>query len=108
MYKSPIELLISDIQHQIAEQQDEQIYQAVVRCIPNIDKEELLRALKYDRNQYNKGHLDGYTDAMASIVRCKDCDFYCPETNERPICASWGSWCDPDGWCYRGERRKEE
>ena len=27
----------------------------------NIDKEELLKALKYDREQYDKGYGDGYT-----------------------------------------------
>ncbi len=107
MYKSPIDVLITDIQHQIAEQQDEQVYKAVVSVGINVDKEELLRALQYDRHQYAKGHLDGTADAMASIVRCKDCDFYCEGTN-RPICVSWGSWTDPDGWCYKGERREGE
>ena len=65
MYKSPIELIIADIQHQIAKEQDEEIYKAVVSYIPNVDKEELLRALKYDRDQYDKGYGDGYAAASA-------------------------------------------
>ena len=59
MYKSPIEMLITDIQHQIVKQQDEEIYQAVLNYIPNIDKAELIRALQYDRDQYEKGFQDG-------------------------------------------------
>ena len=73
MYNSPIEMLITDIQHQIVKQQDEEIYEAVVSYIPNIDKDELLRALQYDRGQYDKGYADGKADAMAELVRCKDC-----------------------------------
>ena len=65
MYKSPVELIIADIQHQIAKEQDNEIYKAVVHYIPNIDKEELLRALQYDRDQYDKGYADGRSDAVA-------------------------------------------
>lgn len=75
MYNSPIEMLITDIQHQIVKQQDEEIYKAVMHFVPNIDKEELIRALQYDRNQYDKGYADGKADAMAELVRCKDCKY---------------------------------
>ena len=73
MYNSPIELLVEEIQHQIVKQQDENIYQAVLNYIPNVDKEELIRALQYDRDQYEKGYADGKRDAMDELVRCKDC-----------------------------------
>ena len=74
MYNSPIEMLITDIQHQIVQQQDEQIYQAVVNCIPNVDKDELIRALQYDREQYEKGYQDAIRDKdLVEVVRCKDC-----------------------------------
>lgn len=63
MYKSPIETMIADIQHQIAEQQDDAIYKAVVSVGINVDKEELIRALQYDRGQYEKGYADGKADA---------------------------------------------
>lgn len=67
MYNSPIEMLITDIQHQIVKQQDEEIYQAVLNYIPNVDKEELIRALHYDRQQYDKGYADGKRDAQKWI-----------------------------------------
>lgn len=63
MYQPVIELLMTDIQHQIAKQQDEEIYKAVLHFVPNVDKEELMRALNYDRQQYEKGYLDGKADA---------------------------------------------
>ncbi len=67
----------------------------------------------------NPAYADGWNSAIAiienapavdavEVVRCKDCYSYCPETNDRPICISWGSWTDPDGWCYKGERREGE
>lgn len=59
MYDSPIDLYISDIQNQIVAQQDEQIYQAVVHFFPDVNRDELLKALRYDREQYDKGYADG-------------------------------------------------
>ena len=70
MYRSPIEMLITDIEHQIVKQQDEEIYQAVLHHIPNIDKEELIRALQYDRNQYEKGYADGVKEFSVRIAEC--------------------------------------
>jgi len=108
MYKSPIDIFTTDIHTQIVKQQDEEIYQAVLRVGVNVDKEELIRALRYDRQQYNIGYMEGEAAAKASIVRCKDCDSFCPCGNDSYICSSWGSWADPDGWCYKGERREGE
>ena len=72
MYKSPIDILVSDIQHQIAEQQDEEIYKAVVSVGINVDKEELIRALAYDRHQYMKGHMDGVAEATPRWIPVTD------------------------------------
>lgn len=67
MYKSPIEMLVADIQHQIVQQQDEEIYKAVVSVGINVVKNELIRALQYDRQQYDKGYADGKADAQKWI-----------------------------------------
>ena len=58
MYESPIELYMTDIQTQIIIKQEEQILQAVRNVAVGIDREELVRALKYDRDQYEKGYRD--------------------------------------------------
>jgi hypothetical protein len=68
MYRSPINVLISDIQHQIAEQQDEEVYKAVVSVGINVDRDELIRALAYDRHQYMKGYADGKADATPKWI----------------------------------------
>ena len=114
MYKPPIELLVTDIQNQIVKQQDEEIYKAVLHYVPNVDKEELLRALQYDRGQYEKGYADGERDAMASIVRCKDCKHYHEETGfcEEHSCfckedMEWNMFAEDD-FCSYGERREGE
>lgn len=104
MYKSPIEIICGDIQKQL----DNDIYRVTQKYDIKVDKNELIQALQYDRNQYDKGYTDGHRDAMESIVRCCDCDSFCGETNDSPICVRWGSWTDPDGWCYKGERREGE
>lgn len=59
-YKSPFELFIQDC---ISEQEG-----LIMKCVQKIgvscDKEELIKALKYDRNQYEVGYADGKADAV--------------------------------------------
>lgn len=54
MYKSPIEIFQKEIEMQM----EGEILKAVQRVGVNVDKEELLKALKYDRAQYSKGYED--------------------------------------------------
>lgn len=114
MYKSPIELLVMDIQNQIMKQQDEEIYQAVLHYIPNVDKAELIRALKYDRDQYEKGYRDGKADAMESLVRCKDCEHYEEQEMRCDHPEQYAEYCSDcflcvsqDDFCSYGERRTD-
>lgn len=107
MYKSPIEMLMTDIQHQIKKGKEEEIYKAVVSIGINVDKEELIRALQYDREQYKKGYADGHRDAMEELVLCKDCkhssydsvhgDYWC-----------YGQKVFANHFCSVGERREGE
>lgn len=55
MYNSPIEMIIGNMRMQ----QDGEIFRAVQEIGVNVDKDELLKALKYDRDQYDKGYNDG-------------------------------------------------
>jgi hypothetical protein len=64
-YKSPIEVIQSQRRNQI----EGEIYRAVMNVGVNVDKDELIKALQYDRGQYQKG----YEDRDSQIVRCKDC-----------------------------------
>jgi hypothetical protein len=76
MYKSPIELLITDVCNQVLEQQNEAIHQAVLHYVPNVDRDELVKALEYDRSQYEEGYMDGKADAMDELVKCKYCRWW--------------------------------
>ena len=58
MYKSPIELITS----QMTMEYENNILKCVQKIIPNIDKNELIKALHYDRNQYRNGYVDGATE----------------------------------------------
>ena len=65
MYKSPIEIVVSQVQEMILQKQEEQTLQAVQKVGIKADKNELLKALAYDRGQYEKG----YEDAVREFVR---------------------------------------
>ena len=63
-YKSPIETLREKATFWV----DEQVYQAVENVDIKVDREELLRALQYDRGQYDTGYKNGYADGYAQGV----------------------------------------
>lgn len=128
MYKSPITLMTNEMAMQIAKHQDEVVFTALQACVPDVDRAELLRALRYDREQYDKGYDDGKVDgraaAMAEIVRCKECifrpttkgDMYgtdvvfpyegmCPLECEDPY---YNQMMDGDFFCANGERRDDD
>ena len=58
MYNSPINTIYEDIAAQITETQENTIM-SQVRMIVDVDKEELIKALNYDRKQYEAGYNDG-------------------------------------------------
>ena len=65
MYEAPIELvtmqsdMMMNIQRKLAEEQDSYIMQSIEKVGVNVNKEELIKALAYDREQYVKGYADG-------------------------------------------------
>ena len=58
MYKSPIEIIIG----QIKTNYEDEIFRAVQNVGINVDREELLKALEYDRGQFEKGWKEGFHD----------------------------------------------
>ena len=68
MYESPIEKIYGELQTKI-EQEDENIVMKAVRDVGiNVDKEELINALQYDRKQYTKGYSDALDEIRAEII----------------------------------------
>ena len=93
MYESPIKIIYGQMQTQL----EGDILKAVMRTDIQVDKEELRRALQYDRDQYERGFADGYMNAQQELVRCKDCIY----RHSSEFCE-----CRPeDGYCNDGERK---
>lgn len=75
MWESPIELQfgINDMVSEFIKGQTEQTEKYIVESVQSvgikIDKYELIKALNYDRNQYEKGYEDGY-----SVGYCDACE----------------------------------
>ena len=67
MYESPVNLIYHDIETQIIQQQEQTILEAIRRYDVVVDKEELIKAINYDRNQYSKGYKDGVNDTLDKI-----------------------------------------
>lgn len=59
-YISPVNIFYSDLKNRIEDE--------IVKCIQSlniaVNKEELVKALEYDRGQYEKGYADGYADGV--------------------------------------------
>jgi len=60
-YESPITMYINHVTNQVIEERDNAVVGMVSEQIGlNIDKEELLKALQYDRDQFEAGYRKGY------------------------------------------------
>lgn len=82
---------MQELETSIREQQDKQIFEAIQKFGVDVDRDELIKALAYDRDQYDKGYSDGRDDAQrwisveerlpdigedcALYVRCGDVSF---------------------------------
>ena len=73
MYESPIRIVIDDMTRKIIQQQEDYVIEEIQKINVDVDKEELIKALKYDREQYEYGYKDGYEqgfeDAKQKIIR---------------------------------------
>lgn len=63
MYESPINMIISKLYTDL----ESECMKSIQRYGFDIDKEELAKALKYDREQYEKGYTDGYKKALDDL-----------------------------------------
>ena len=62
-YESPIRIIVSEMRTQM----EGQILKAVKDVGVVVDKEELLKALEYDRDQYSRGYEQGREVAIAEV-----------------------------------------
>ena len=71
MYESPIDISYSDMilktMNEMSKKWNQESDNHVMACVNQfvkVDKDELIRALQYDRGQYEKGYEDGKRDAV--------------------------------------------
>ena len=86
-YKSPIKLLCDDMMHSIeikVREHNEMQIMAAVNQVVSVDKEELIKALNYDRHQYEKG----YADAKAEFQR--PTSEWVLDSDNLPVCKECG------------------
>lgn len=65
MWESPIIKQLPEVKYDF----DDEVMKIVASYDIDVNKEELLKALQYDRNQYEKGYADGYARAIDKFVR---------------------------------------
>ena len=108
-WESPISIT-EEICREMAEAYDAYIVEEVRKVIPHIDKEELVKALEYDRGQYEKGYADGKESAVKhghwertdivmyshNAVRCSVCGILSPSYSKShdPFCRVCGAKMD--------------
>lgn len=109
MYESPIELKIDNIVSEVSKQVNEYTLRCFQQIGVNVDKYELIKALEYDRGQYEKG----WKDRDNEIVRCKDCKYaHMTYGGECKYCDVWEAqdeiYLDADFYCAFGERKEDD
>lgn len=67
MYESPINQMFRDIETQIIKRDEQTIFKAIQNLDISVDRDELIKALNYDRDQYSKGYKDGANDILDKI-----------------------------------------
>ncbi len=65
MYESVVRIIHDDLRIK----QEESVMTVIQNLGIDVNKEELIKALQYDRDQYDKGYADGYEDAHEDIEK---------------------------------------
>lgn len=71
-YEAPINIQLAEA---VRLQVEDNVMRAVREYKINVDKAELLKALSYDRNQYEKGYREAQRDYKSELLKLRD-DLY--------------------------------
>lgn len=107
MYESPIELVYHETFPKLIKQQENLIMQGCLDVGVYVDKEELIKALQYDRDQYRKGYEDAVYKTHGTWVD----KWHTLWKQELPICSVCNNfsifksdYCPNCGADMRGEK----
>lgn len=64
-YKSPVQIIVNEMNTRL----DGQILEAIQSVGVDVNKEELIKAMNYDREQYSNGFENGYNKAIYDFSR---------------------------------------
>lgn len=120
-YNSPVTIISQIVNEQIKEQQKQEetaiVAEITKKIGVDVDKDELIKALNYDRHQYEKGYADGRMsgkhEVESKLVHLKQCkaiskeelEYYkergatieCKEFIKRQICNELGKYLYENG-----------
>jgi hypothetical protein len=83
-WESPIKTITEQIYKETARRLDETVYEAVLNTNVIVDKDELVKALQYDREQYDKGYKNGYKACFDNLPKwAKDLIIWSRENEQR-------------------------
>ena len=110
MYESPINLLYAPFVSKVLQEQENTIVKVVQKVCVDVDKDELVKALAYDRGQYDRGYADGRAARDREIVRCEDCKYLSHFDDEEVDlwCGVWANKTSEDCFCKWGKRKEND
>lgn len=79
LYKSPVEIMQQEVQTKMNDAIEQNVMQACFKIGVNVNKDELLKALEYDRNQFEEGRKCERASIRQELIEIvKEWDEYLP------------------------------
>lgn len=73
MYESPIAKIYGEIHDEIIRKDEEHLMTVVTQNVGyQVDKDELIKALRYDREQYTKGYSDCKIEMINKVKKARE------------------------------------
>lgn len=104
-WESPFSVEIKEISKTLNDELENQVIAVVCEAGIMVDKEELIKALNYDRNQYEKGYTDA-CKTRVEVIHCRDCTYHSGSYCHYKY--SYGAYVRDDHYCGYAEREECE
>lgn len=106
MYESPIEKIVSEISTKMTEAEENHLMYTIEQSLGyRVDKDELIKALQYDRDQYSKGYQDAkrkmrWIPCSKRLPEEETDVLVCSDSGKIGICRGSKSTELPDVWIW--------